>query len=86
MKVGAGEITYATENHLITRHFVWRQSEHAKIDVTTESAFLVAEILPEVGDNVAQHIEQTFATDIARFFGASVQTAILREGMSDWKV
>lgn len=84
--VAAGEITYATENHLVTRHFVWRQSEHAKITEKTNSAFLVAEILPEVGEVVARQVEEAFAADIARFFDVSVQTFILREGTSDWTI
>lgn len=82
--VKAGEIAYATENALVTRNFVWRQAEHAKITPETKSAFLIAEILPEVGRDVAERVENEFRTELESRFGARVTTGILTEGASTW--
>lgn len=82
--VAAGEIAYAAENTLVTRHFVWRQAERAKITPETKNVFLIAEILPEVGREVAERVEQEFRTELEGGFNVRVTTAILTEGTSTW--
>lgn len=82
--VAAGEIAYATENRLVTRHFVWRQAEHAKITPETKNVFLIAEILAEAGRDIAERVEQEFRTELESRFNVRATTAILTEGSSDW--
>jgi DNA/RNA-binding domain of Phe-tRNA-synthetase-like protein len=54
--VAAGEVAYADGATILTRHFVWRQSRTALITTETRTAFLVSEILGEVGADVAQAV------------------------------
>ncbi|WP_138505974.1 B3/4 domain-containing protein [Nostoc sp. PA-18-2419] len=75
--VEAGEVSYTDAKELITRHIVWRQSETAKIVTTTKNFFLVAEILPDVGREVAEFVEKSFIDGIEEYFNIKVKSAIL---------
>jgi DNA/RNA-binding domain of Phe-tRNA-synthetase-like protein len=52
--VAPGEVAYADGSTVLTRHFVWRQSAEAALTPDTRSLFLVAEVLSEVGRDVAE--------------------------------
>jgi DNA/RNA-binding domain of Phe-tRNA-synthetase-like protein len=77
VSVKAGEICYATPGALITRHFVWRQSEEAKVTERTTRFFFVSEVLPEAGADTAERILASFAAHMETFFGIRMETAIL---------
>jgi DNA/RNA-binding domain of Phe-tRNA-synthetase-like protein len=83
---GPGEVSYADAAELITRHFVWRQSERGKINPGTRQFFLVSEILPEVGPEVAARVEETCANGLREYLGLEPKTAILpwRTPRWDW--
>jgi DNA/RNA-binding domain of Phe-tRNA-synthetase-like protein len=81
--VNAEEISYADEQEILTRHFVWRQSELAKITPQTTEFFLISEVLPELGLEMARQIETAFAVGLRRYFGIVAQTAILDEQSPD---
>jgi DNA/RNA-binding domain of Phe-tRNA-synthetase-like protein len=82
--VEPGEVSYTDSDELITRHFVWRQSETGKIDPTTKRFFFVSEILPELGRDVAEQVRQTFVEGFAAYFGTPVTAAILPPKTLQW--
>jgi DNA/RNA-binding domain of Phe-tRNA-synthetase-like protein len=50
-EIGNAEVCYALGNRVLTRHFVWRQSNLGLIELETESVLLVAEVLGEVWED-----------------------------------
>lgn len=85
VEVSPGEVCYADEEALITRHFVWRQSEEAKVTQQTRRLFLVSEILSAGGDETATQVENSFADGLRDYFGTTARTAILRSGNQQWE-
>jgi DNA/RNA-binding domain of Phe-tRNA-synthetase-like protein len=83
--VDAGEICYATSSALVTRHFVWRQSEMAKVTEPTRRVFFVSEVLPEAGSDTAERIVTSFAANLHKFFGVHMRTAILTSDACEWE-
>ncbi len=82
--VERGEIAYTDAEVAVTRHFVWRQAERAKVTADTHSAFIVSEVLPGGGDNLAERVCDELVRGIAIHFGADVRAAILRQGCDVW--
>jgi DNA/RNA-binding domain of Phe-tRNA-synthetase-like protein len=82
--VAADEVCYADAETLITRHFVWRQSEQAKVTPATERLFLVSEVLPEAGPEAAEKVAAAFADGLTRYFGVSSTSTVLRRGDAYW--
>ncbi len=80
----AGEVSYTDSEELITRHFVWRQSETGKIVTTTKNFFLVSEILPEAGKEVAEKVEKAFVDGLREHFGIEAKSAILNASSLRW--
>lgn len=76
--VGAGELAYTAGRQVITRHFVWRQSERGKITAATRQALLVAEVPVSREPNLAERVRESFHTLIEQHFGVSPWTWILR--------
>jgi DNA/RNA-binding domain of Phe-tRNA-synthetase-like protein len=83
--VKAGEICYATPDALITRHFVWRQSETAKVIEQTTRLFFVSEVLPEAGTGTAERILNSFAASLERLFDVRMRTAVLTADPAEWE-
>jgi DNA/RNA-binding domain of Phe-tRNA-synthetase-like protein len=84
ISVGAGEVCYADAEALITRHFVWRQAEEAKVTSDTHRVFLVSEILPEVGAKVAADVAQAFSDGLESYFEVTCHSNIMSAGDTRW--
>ena len=83
--VKPGEVCYATADALVTRHFVWRQSEEAKVTERTTRFFFVSEVLPEAGGaGTAERILRSFAAQVEKFFGVRMQAEILTAEPTEW--
>ena len=82
--VAAGEVSYTDREEVITRHFVWRQSERAKVAPETQEVFLVSEILAPVGEEVAAGVEWAFVDGLREQFGSTARSAILEPGTGRW--
>lgn len=82
--VAAGEVSYTDREEVITRHFVWRQSERAKVAPETQEVFLVSEILAPVGEEVAADVERAFVEGLREHFGSEARSAILEPGTGRW--
>jgi DNA/RNA-binding domain of Phe-tRNA-synthetase-like protein len=84
VSVEAGEVAYADQDDVITRHFVWRQAEKGKIKPETKNLFLVSEILSQVSMSAAQDVEQSLVNGLQEYFSVSAQSAILTANMLRW--
>ena len=58
------EIVFADDNDILTRHFLWRQSDKAKITENTKEFIFVCELLSDMGEDV---IEKAKALISSRF-------------------
>lgn len=67
--VGEGEIAYATESTILTRHLVWRQSRRALIATHTRNVLLVSEILGDLPDDLPDTVETKMINGLSRYFG-----------------
>ena len=80
-----GEISYATPDGetLVTRHFVWRQSQLGAVSSSTDHFFMVSELIEPFADK-AKEVEGFLSGLLAEHLGAQVQTSILAEGDTAW--
>lgn len=69
--VPPGEVAYAAGQMVLTRHFVWRQARTGLITPATRAVFLVAEVLHEVGEGVAEAVRDDFCAGLRLHFGVS---------------
>jgi DNA/RNA-binding domain of Phe-tRNA-synthetase-like protein len=75
-----GEVAYADGSTVLTRHFVWRQAAVAALTPDTRSAFIVAEVLGEVGGDVAEQVLAGFEAGLAAYFGVGTTGFVLDSG------
>ena len=78
--VADDEVAYLTGQTVLTRHFVWRQSQAGLLTPETRSVFLVSEILGQIPNGLADRVVEDFRTGLVRFFDAEPQTFIVNEG------
>ncbi len=79
-----GEICYATPSAVITRHFVWRQGEEAKVTPGTRDFFFVSEVLPELEPVTASRVLDDFVQDVGRYFNIRMRAGMLTSQPSEW--
>lgn len=72
-----GEVTWASGEVLITRHFVWRQSREALVTPDTRDVLIVAEVLGEVGHDAARALEHDLVQMLHEVFGVSSTSALI---------
>jgi len=64
----AGEIVYADEADILTRHFLWRQAEKGKITRASTRCVVICELLAAMGEETVQRaqnlIEEKFSADL----------------------
>lgn len=75
--VAAGEVSYADNQEILTRHFLWRQSKKGLIVPTTQNVLLLSEILGEFDTELCEKVRSSFAEGIEKYFGVKVTTSIL---------
>lgn len=87
VNVAPGEIAYADETRceLVTRHFVWRQSNLGAIRPQTTAAFLVSELIAPYANASAQ-VERAMVDMVRRCFGVKLRTAVLAAPSLSWEV
>lgn len=75
--VAPGEISYRDNQHILTRHFVWRQSRRGLIQPDTKHFLLVSEVLPGLGEAIPDKILADFLSGLKDYFDLSGQGRIL---------
>lgn len=83
--VPPGEVAYVAGSDVLTRHFVWRQSERAAIRPETADVVLMSEILPAVeaaagGEGVLDAVLADLAGGLESLFGVAAEPAVLDAG------
>lgn len=69
----ASEIIYADDSDVLTRQFLWRQSEKAKITKNTQQFLFVCELLESMGSEIQIHAEKLIKTKFKELFNVEVQ-------------
>ena len=74
-----GEIVYADDADILTRHFLWRQAEKGKITDTTRRCVFVCELLASLGKDTILSAKSLIKEKIDTILGASMRDlAIMR--------
>ena len=77
--VPSGEVAYAVDNTILTRHFVWRQSRKGLITESTKDVLLVSEILGELPGELADEVQTELLEGLEHFFNTAGAARVLRE-------
>jgi DNA/RNA-binding domain of Phe-tRNA-synthetase-like protein len=85
VEVEANEIAYADDEGLVTRHFIWRQSDRAKITPETRNVFLVSEVLADLPVITAEAARDAIICGFTQYFRAHAHTAVLAESPQRWE-
>jgi DNA/RNA-binding domain of Phe-tRNA-synthetase-like protein len=75
--VEPGEVAYAWQEHVLTRHFVWRQAARALIKPETTDAVIVVELLPQLDEPATEAFAADLAEGLAKHFGGAAPLRIL---------
>lgn len=77
----AGEVSYVSGGQVLTRHFVWRQSQLGALVPETRNVFLVSEVLGPVAQASTGDLAQTMLTDfcdgLRDYFGVTAHPFLL---------
>jgi DNA/RNA-binding domain of Phe-tRNA-synthetase-like protein len=76
-EVPPGEIAYATEGDVLTRHLVWRQSERAAIVPETREVFLMSEILGDLPAGALDEVMADLTEGLRACFGVEARSAVV---------
>jgi DNA/RNA-binding domain of Phe-tRNA-synthetase-like protein len=68
--IPSGEVAYCDGPTVLTRHFVWRQARTALVTESTHSAFVVSEVLGELGRDVVDELVVALVKGLADDFAA----------------
>ncbi|KAF7786293.1 hypothetical protein PRUB_a0809 [Pseudoalteromonas rubra] len=79
-----GEITYFDDKDVITRHFVWRQSEIGLVAESSKNIFFVSEILDCVKEEDIEEMMQTLKEKLSNWFNATVDIALIDSRTATW--
>ena len=85
--VPEGETAYATGSTVLTRHFVWKQSQEALVAPTTRNVFLVSEVLGDLPNDVALAVVRNFEEGLRVYFGVEGRSFIVdaKNNAVDWE-
>jgi DNA/RNA-binding domain of Phe-tRNA-synthetase-like protein len=82
--VGEGEVSYLDDREVVTRHFVWRQSERGKVTQATRRFLFVSEVLPEAGETAPDEIRASLVDALRQHFSIDARAAVLRSPAGHW--
>lgn len=77
--IPAGEVSYVDGDIVITRHFVWKQSQHCLLTPRTKKILFVSEILGDLPEDTSSKVANDFVNGLKRFFGVDCEAVILDE-------
>lgn len=75
--VPAGEVAYADGHDVLTRHFVWRQSEKAALRPATTDVLLMSEVLAAIEPGALDAVLADLRRGLAEHFGAAPEAWIV---------
>ncbi len=72
-----GEVAYASDGEILTRHFVWKQSRRGLLEESTRSSFFISEVLGAVDDGLAERVFDALRSGLMEHFGIEPKTFLL---------
>ncbi len=75
--VATGEVAYFDASEIVTRHFIWKQSEKGKISPSTKRVCILSEVLPGCGDTAVREIKDGLCDGLRRIFGVEAKCTIM---------
>ena len=83
VNIPAGELVYAQDTTVLTRHLAWRQAAEGLVNEKTHSVVIVSEVLSDPQDQksikLAEEVADDFIDGLRRFFGVEGTATILGE-------
>ena len=68
----AGEIVYADDVDILTRHFLWRQAEKGKITGASKRCVVICELLAEMGEETVQSAKNLIKEKFSSVLGGTL--------------
>ncbi len=82
--VGEGEVIYAQDRTVLTRHLAWRQAKEGLVKDETRNVFFMSEIFEEneatEPTDLAKQVAEELVQGLKKFFGVESQARILGQG------
>lgn len=75
--VEPGEVSYIAGSEVVTRHFVWRQSELGKLTPKTRRPLLISECLAPIDDETTAAITRDLVDGLGRQFGVEASSRVV---------
>ncbi len=75
--VPEGEIAYTSGTDILTRHFMWRQSQLALVTPDSTRIFMVSEIPGLAGEPVAEAMRESMVVGLRDLFGLECQSFLM---------
>jgi DNA/RNA-binding domain of Phe-tRNA-synthetase-like protein len=73
----AGEIVYADETDILTRHFLWRQAEKGKITNASKRCVFVCELLDTMEEDTVQSTKSLIEEKFHSVLGGTVREVVI---------
>ena len=81
--VEPGEAAYVVGDQVVTRHFVWRQSELGKLTGATRRALLISECLAAVDDRTCRRVLADLEGGLRDGFGVATRGRVVTADAAD---
>jgi len=72
-----GEIVYADQADILTRHFLWRQAEKGKITASTKQSVFVCELLAGMAEDTVQRAKDLIEEKFRAVLGGTVSDLVI---------
>lgn len=72
-----GEIVYADDANILTRHFLWRQAEKGKITGASKQCIFVCELLNAMGEDIVQCAKALIEEKFRTVLGGTVRGVVI---------
>lgn len=83
--VGEGEVVYAQDATVLTRHLAWRQAKEGLVKEETRNVFFMSEIFDEreatAPTRLAKQVAEELVQGLGKFFGVESEVTILGQGI-----
>jgi len=72
-----GEIVYADDADILTRHFLWRQAEKGKISGASRRCVFICELLSSMGEDTIQHTKKLIEEKFSSLLGGTLRDVVI---------
>lgn len=76
-ETAVGEIVYADDADILTRHFLWRQAEKGKITEASKRCVVICELLTSMGEDTVQSAKNLIEEKFCRVLGGILSGVVV---------